>query len=225
MAEVNAKIKIKGKNFEILVDVEKALEVKKGKASGFEALISEAVFYNIKSGDRASESDLKAVFGTGDINIIAEKIIKSGEIEIPSDYLNKERQNKVKQVIDFLTKNAINPTTGNPYTPMRIEESITQAGINIENKPIESQLSRILEKLRPILPIKIETKKLKITIPAVHTGKVYGFVNEYKESERWLDNGDLEAVVNLPVGIQMDFYDKLNSVTHGSSIVEEIKNE
>lgn len=223
MSDVTAKISIKGKSYEILVDLDKALQVKKNLASVNEALSSEIIFHNIKSGDRAGEEDLKKAFGTNETGAVAEKIIKQGEIEIPSEYKNKERQDKVKQVTDFISKNAVNPTTNTPYTPTRIEDALSEAGINIENKPIETQISRILEKLRAILPIKIETKKVRILVPAIHTGKVYGLVQEYKEKENWLNNGDLEVIVNIPIGLQMDFYDKLNSVTHGSALTEEVK--
>ena len=223
MTNVTAKIKLNGKNYEILVDIDKALEVKKGKGDASQTLVSEAVFKNIKSGERASESDLQETFKTEDIYKIAEKIIKSGEIEIPSEYKNKERGEKLKQVVDFLVRNVVDPRTGNPYTPTRIEESISQAGVNIENKPVEEQISRILEKLRTVLPIKIETKKLKVTVPSIHTGRVYGLLQEYKEKEEWKNNGDLICIINIPIGMQMDFYDKLNNVTHGSTIVEEMK--
>ena len=59
MSEVSAKIKIKGKDYEILVDVDKALAVKKGEGNVSEALVSDVVFHNIKAGDRAGEADLK----------------------------------------------------------------------------------------------------------------------------------------------------------------------
>ena len=36
-------------------------------------------------------------------------------------------------------------------------------------------------------------------------------------------DGSLEVVVNIPAGITLDFYDKLNSVTHGSALTEELK--
>jgi len=223
MSNVTAKIKIKGKNYEILVDLDEALKIKKGEGEISQALISESVFYNIKSGEHASEADLQEAFGTNGINIIAEKIIKSGEIQIPAEYRNQERQEKIKQVIDFLVKNAVDSRTGNPYTYTRIEESLSQAGINIENKPIEEQIPKVIEKIKQVIPIKIETKKIKITIPALHTGKVYGLLKEYKESEEWLNNGDLVCFLSIPIGLEMDFYDKLNSITHGSAIVEEIK--
>ena len=73
--------------------------------------------------------------------------------------------------------------------------------------------------------IKISTKKVKITIPAEHTGKAYGVINQYKENENWLDDGSLEVFVDVPSGAIMNFYDKLNNVTHGSALTEEIKKE
>jgi len=100
---------------------------------------------------------------------------------------------------------------------------LKDAGVNIDNKPVEQQIAGILAKLKPIIPIKIETKKIKIIVPAMHTGKAYGLFKDYKEKEEWLGNGDLRVVVNIPAGLQMDFYDKLNGITHGSSIAEEVK--
>ena len=52
---------------------------------------------------------------------------------------------------------------------------------------------------------------------------MYGLVAQYKEKENWLNDGSLEVIVNVPAGIVIDFYDKLNSITHGSALTEEIK--
>ena len=224
MAQVPAKLSLKGKRYEILVDVDGAISVKQGKpVSMANVVVSDCVFYDLKKGLRASEADLQAAFGTNDIQVIAGKIIKSGEVNIPQEYRDNEREVKIKQVVDFLSRNALDPSTNRPHTPSRIQDALKSAGVNIDNRPIEEQMSKILEKLRPIIPIKIETKKLRITIPAIHTGKAYGVVTEYKEKEEWLNNGDLLVIVNLPAGMQMAFYDKLNGVTHGSAIVEEMK--
>ena len=91
------------------------------------------------------------------------------------------------------------------------------------NRPVDQQINKIIELLKPILPIKIETKKIKITLPAIYTGKAYGLFNEYKEKEDWLNNGDLQVTINLPVGLQMEFYDKLNAITHGAALSQEVK--
>ena len=72
--------------------------------------------------------------------------------------------------------------------------------------------------------LKLETKRIKIQVPAIYTGKVYGLVSSYKEKEKWLDNGDLELVASIPSGTALfSFYDKLNSATHGSAITQEIE--
>jgi len=224
MTDVIARIKIKGKNYETLVDVDKALQLKQGKPVSISNVLPiNQIFYDSKKGLRASESDLKLAFGTSDVNAVAEKIIRQGEVQVPKEYRDTERENKRKQIIDFLSKYVIDPRTEKPHTAERISAAIEEAGVNIDNRPIEQQITKVIEKIRVILPIKIQTKKLKIRIPAVHTGKVYGIISEYKESENWLSNGDLECIINLPVGLQEDFYDKLNAVTHGSAISQEIK--
>ncbi len=225
MTNTTARIKAKGKNFEIMVDVDKALKMKKGENVNIQEILGiNKIFTDSKKGLHASEDDLQDAFNTTEATKIAEKIIREGEIQLPQEYREKELEGKVKQVVDFLARNALDPNTGKPHTAERIKTAIQEAGIKIENKPVQDQLSKIIEKLRKVLPIKIESKKLKVVIPAVHTGKAYGLLNQYKEKEEWLENGDLEAIINLPVGLQSEFYDKLNSITHGSAITEEMNN-
>ncbi|MBU1136704.1 MAG: ribosome assembly factor SBDS [Nanoarchaeota archaeon] len=224
MVNVEARLKIKGKNFEILVDVDKALQLKQGIDVSLDNVVAvNDIFQDVKKGLRASSKELEENFGTSDFKIIAEKIIKQGEVVLPTEYRKKEQETKTKQVIEFLIKNAVDPTTRRPHSESRIKEALEQSKIKIKNKPIEQQITEIISELKKIIPITIETKKLKILVPAVHTGKVYGLLKDYKETENWMSNGDLSCIINLPAGLQMDFYDKLNGVTHGSAIVEEVK--
>ncbi len=224
MTNVTARIKANGKNFEILVDVDKALQLKKGIAVSMQNLLAiDKVYSDIKKGFIASDQDLVQAFGSKDLSLVAEKIIKKGEVLLPIEYRNKEREDKIKQVIDFIARNAIDPTTKRSHTTERIKKALEDAGVNVENKPISEQISKIIEKLRPILPLKIETKKLSLKIPAQYTGNVYGLLKDYKENEDWQNDGSLICVINLPAGLQMEFYDKLNAITHGNTIVEEVK--
>ena len=222
MSQTTARIKKEGKTFEILVDLDEALKVRKGEGNINSAILSGAVFYNLKSGEHASSDDLKKGFGSEDIAVVGAKIIKSGEVVMTADHMREEQSQKYKKVVDFLVRNAVSPS-GQPYTADRIETALKEAGVNVKNKSVESQVSEILKQLQKILPIKIETKKLKVTIPAAHTGQGYGVVQEFKESEEWQSNGDLVVVLNIPAGLVMDFYDKLNGVTHGAGLSEEIK--
>lgn len=225
MTQSTAKLTKDGKHFEVIVDMEKAMAYKKGESDTVDFLEADKVFYNSKRGDIASGGDLKDVFGTEDVNEIAGKIVKGGEVLTTQEVRSAEQEQKFKQVVDFLVTNAVDPKTGNPHTPERIKSALEEANVNIKNKPIDDQVSEIVEQISKVIPIKIETKKIKITVPAIHTGKVYGIVNQYKESEEWKDNGDLEIIVSVPAGMIMDFYDKLNGVTHGSALTEELKSE
>ncbi len=221
MTQTTARIKQAGKHFEIVVDLDTALKFKKGESAETGAE-SDRIFTDIKKGNVASEKELEDAFGTTDVSEIIKKIIKNGEVLVTQEHRDEERDKKLKQIVDFLTRNTVNPQTGNPHTPERIKRALEEAHVNIKNVPIESQVKEILEQISKIIPIKIETKKIKITIPAIHTGKVYGIVNPYKEEENWLNDGSLEVIVSIPAGIVMDFYDKLNSATHGSAVTQEI---
>lgn len=224
MTQTIARIKREGKHFEILVNLEEALKVAKGEkdANLGSAVLTEAVFYNLKSGEHASDKDLEKIFETTALMEIAEKIIKTGEIVKTTESMKAEQDKKYKQVVDFLSKNAVSPE-GRPYTPDRIMKALNEARINIKNKPIETQIDEILEQLLKTLPIKIERKKIRLIIPAIHTGKAYGIVKEFIKEETWKSNGDLDVIAEMPAAMVFDFYDKINSATHGSVLSEEIK--
>ncbi len=226
MVQTTARMNKAGKHFEILVDLDRALDFKKnsqGSANDF--LEIDKIFSDSRKGHAASGSDMQASFGTEDVQAVAENIVKNGEVLLTQEHRDEERENKIKQVVDFLTTNSINPQTGNPHTSERIRNALEEAHVLIKNTPIESQINEIVAEISKVLPIKIATKKVKLTIPAVHTGKTYGLINQYKETENWLSNGDLEVIINVPAGLIMDFYDKINSATQGSVLTEEVKEE
>ena len=225
MTQTTARIKRGGKHFEILVDLEEAMKVRKDLpgANISAAIITDKIFYNLKSGEHASSDDLQINFETSDPILVAEKIIKHGEVVQTTESIRSEQEAKYKQAVDFLSKNAVSPE-GRPYTPERIEKALHEAHINIKNKPIESQLDEILDHLSKVLPIKIEMKKVKLIIPAIHTGKAYGIVKDCKIEESWKNNGDLEVIVQMPTALIFDFYDKINGATSGSVLSEELKN-
>ena len=226
MTDTTARTRVGSKVFETMVDLDNAIKLKKGEEVAITDVIRDNfVYHELKKGIKAGESDLKEAFGTTEFSEVVEKIVKKGEIEETQEFRDESTEQKRKQIVDFLVRNAVDARTDNPFTPDAIESAMKQAGVKVENQPVERQIKTITESLKTIIPIKIETKKIMIKIPAEHTGKVYGILQEYKEKENWLGNGDLEVVLNLPVGLQSDFYDKLNSITHGSAITQEMKDK
>lgn len=222
MAQTTAKIRKGKNNFEILVDLDEALKIRRGEGDISSAVLTDNIFTNLKSGEHAGKDILEVEFGTSELYSVAEKIIRSGEVVLPTEYINEQSEKKYKQIVDFLVKNAISPE-GRPYTPDRIMTVLKEAKVNVKNKSIESQIDEIVSSIQKIIPIKIDTKRIKITVPAQHTGKSYGFLTEFRDEEEWLSNGDLVITVKIPAGMILDFYDKLNSITQGSAIAEELK--
>ena len=221
MTNTTARLTRNGKKYEILVDLEEALKVRKGEGNISAAVLTNSIFHNLKSGENAGKDILEKEFGTSDMMEISAKIIKSGEIVLPLDYVHKEQDQKLKQVVDFLVKNSVSPE-GRPYTPDRILSALKEANVQVKNKAIDSQIPEIVEAVGRILPIKIEVRKIRVTIPAQYSGKVYGIINDFKQEEEWLSNGDLVATLGIPAGLLIDFYEKLNDVAHGSILGEEI---
>jgi len=221
MPKVTARIKIKNKQYEIHVDLDEALKLKEGKGDIVSALDTPRIYYDIKKGTSVSNKDLQDAFGTTDVYQIAKIIITKGEIQKTQEYRDTERETKIKQVISLIIKNAVGQH-GMPFTEERLKAAINQIHFNFDSKPAEQQMLDLVNKLKEVIPIKIETKKIKLIIPARFTGQVYGLLKDYKESEEWLSNGDLQAILNIPPGILIDFYEKLNSITHGAAQSEEI---
>ena len=224
MVDTVARLRVGKLNFETMVELDSAMKLKKGIAVSITDVIRDNFVYtDLKKGMKAGKAELELSFGTTELASIVERIVKKGELEVTQEFRDEALENRKKQVIDFLSKNAVDARTNRPFTPEMIAGAIKQAGIKIENVSVDKQIKNIIETLKKAIPIKIETKKIKIKIPAQFTGQTYGLVQEYKEKEEWLSDGSLEVILNIPVGITMDFYDRLNKITHGSALTSEIK--
>ncbi|MBR9704706.1 ribosome assembly factor SBDS [Candidatus Pacearchaeota archaeon] len=224
MTDTIAKLKVGKLDFETMVNMENALKLKKGEDVSINDVISDSFVYtDQKKGMKAGKDELLNSFNTEDFSTIVEKIVKKGEIEITKEFRDEALENRKKQVVEFLSKNAVDARTRRPFTPDMISSSISQAGVKIENQPVERQIKGIIDKLKEVIPIKLDTKKIKVKIPAQFTGQIYGLIQDYKEKEEWEGDGSLGVTLNIPSGLLMEFYDKLNKITHGAALSEELK--
>ncbi len=224
MTDVICRYKSGKLNFETMVNLENAMKLKRGEKININDVIRDRFVYtDLKKAMRAGAPELENVFGTTDFFQVVQKIVQKGQLETTQEFRDEALENRRKQVVEFLSKNAMDARTSRPFTPDMITNAIKEAGVKIENVSVEKQITRIMDELRKIIPIKIATKKIRIKIPPQFTGQTYGLVNEYKEKEEWFADGSLEVVLNIPVGLQTEFYDKLNSITHGAAITSEIR--
>ncbi len=214
------RLKTHGQNFEILVDCGNAIALRGGKSIDMhDVLAAMKIFSDAKKGLEASETAMKQIFGTNDVGEIARTIIQKGEIQLTQDYREKLREEKRRQVISIIHRNGVDPKTHLPHPPQRIENAFIEAKFHVDEfKPVQEQVQEALKKLRPILPIKFEVKEIAIRINPEFAPKCYSTVKIFGTilREEWQANGYWVAVVEIPGGMETDFYDKLNNICHGN---------
>src|SRR3989338_826024 len=217
---VIAKLKKEGKTYEILVDCEKALSLRSGKTiSVSDVVVTDEIFYDAKKGTRASEHELEKIFGTDDKLEICKSIIMDGVVPLTADLLRKEIENKRKQIVDFIHKNVVDPGTGRPHPPQRIDAAMNEAKVRIdENKSAEHQFQLVIDQIRKILPIKCELRELMIKVPAQHGGRILPIIKKFGKllSDSWGSDGSLNAKVEIPAGIQEELEVALNNIAKGN---------
>jgi ribosome maturation protein SDO1 len=216
-----------GERFEIAVEPELAIKFKHGEKIPIRDIVhSDKIFSDLQKGSIASENRLKQLFGTTDGYKIAETIIKEGMIQLTAEYRNKLREQKRKHLVNMIQKYGVDPRTKAPHTIQRIEAAMEEAKVKIdETKKPEDQVQDILDKLKPILPISFEKKKIKLNIAAEFAAKCYSTVKNLGAilKEEWKNDGSWEALIEIPGGLETELYDKLNSITRGQMTAEVMK--
>lgn len=214
-----ARLKKGGKNFEVAIDPDLAIQYRAGKSVDIREVIkSEKIFADVKKGLVAETSTLPQIFGTADPLAVASILLKDGELQLTAEFRNKLQEDKLKRVITLIARYAIDPKTKLPHPPLRIQHALDEAKVKIDvYKSAEEQLDSIVKKLQPILPIRIETKRIEVRIPPEFAGKAYPAIVRFAkpQNEVWNNDGSYQCTVDLPAGLEPDFYEHLNHLTHG----------
>lgn len=215
-----ARINIGGEKFEIILKPDLAFDYKIGKEIPIsKILLIEEIYSDSGKGSRVSSEKLQEAFSTTDVQKIAEKILKSGELQITTEQKRKLIEDKRKQIITFISRNCLDPRTGAPHPPLRVEQAMSQVKIPIDPfKGVDEQSKLFIEQLRIIIPIKMEKMQVAVKIFPEYAGKAYGMVKELGNvvKEEWLSDGSWAAIVEMPAGIYSSFVDKLGKATQGT---------
>jgi ribosome maturation protein SDO1 len=215
-----ARLSVEGDRFEILVKPEEALNFRMGKQVAVtQLLVIEEVYSDANKGTRASTEKLQKAFGTTDVVKIADEILRRGELQLTTDQRRQLVEDKRKQIVAFLTRHCIDPRTGTPHPPLRIEQALSQIRISIDPfKSAEEQAKTIIDGLRPIIPLKMEQMRVAVKIFAEHAAKAYGAVKNYGTitKEEWQRDGSWIGVVEMPAGLYGPFIDRLGKLTQGT---------
>ncbi len=206
--------------FEILVKPQQALDYKLGKAVAVgQLLLIEEIYSDSSKGTRASTEKLEKHFGTTDALKVAEEIMKSGELQLTTEQRHQLIEEKRRQIVSIIVRNAIDPRTGAPHPPLRIEQAMEQIRLSIDPyKTAEEQSKQVIEELRPILPLKLEQMRVAVKVFPEHAARAYNALKSLGtvSREEWQADGSLVAVVEMPAGLYGSFLDRVGKLTQGT---------
>jgi ribosome maturation protein SDO1 len=228
---VTARLESHGQRFEVLVDPDAALAIRRREFDDDleDVIAAEDVFEDASSGDRPPESALEEVFDTTDPLEIIPEVIQRGEIQITAEQRREMQQQKHNQLVNKIARNAVNPQMDDaPHPPERIERALEEAGFTIDPmEPVENQVDDALDALRPVIPIRFDEVVIAVQIPAERAGSAQAQVRQFGELEReeWQSDGSWVGVLRFPAGLQNDFYDLVNEHTSGEAETRIVKDE
>jgi len=209
-----------GEKFEILVDPDKGLAYKNGERDDLtNVLMIDTIFTDANKGSKPTEAKLKAVFGTEDPVEIAEIMFEKGVFQLTAQQRRDMTEQTLKQIITLISRNYVDPATKIPHPPLRVQNALEGIKVNIDPfKDAEEQLKDIVDALRPVLPMSMETVEIAIKIPAEHSSKSYGIVKELAEIRRdeWTTDGSWVAVVAISAAMRGELIDRLGKATQGN---------
>lgn len=230
---VVARLEKGGTHFEILVDPEIALKFREEKGNMKldldDLLAVEGVFVGpARDGDKASTEDMMKTFGTTDVPEAVKQILLKGDLQLTTDQRRRMVERKKRLIIEHIARNAINPQTKAPHPPSRIENAMDEARVHLDPfKSVDAQVQEVLKALRPLIPIRIETVSIAVKFPATQAGKASAALRGWGEvkQEAWQADGSFIAVVELPGGMQNEFFSELNKRTHGEVETRIVKSQ
>jgi len=222
-----ARLESHGESFEILIDPKVVNQLREGKEVNlYEFMVIDEIFKNAHKGTKASEEKIKEVFGTTETIEVAKQIILKGEVQLTAQQRKEMLEAKRLRIIAEIARNALNPQTGGPHTPARIEAAMEEAKVHIDPfKPVDMQVNQVLDKLRPIIPIRFDKIKIAVKLTADDYGKCYEEVVHFGRilKDEWQKNGSWIGVVEMPAGMRDEFFDRINGRTHGNAEFKQVK--
>ena len=223
---VIARLESGGHKFEILIDPEAAQAFREnGEIDWDDALATEGVWSDSAKGEHAGDEAVQEVFGTLELEAVCTAILERGDIQLTAAQRKELVERRYKQLVAHIASAAMNPQTGAPHPPQRIENALAEAKFAVDPlEALERQVERAVKALRVLLPISFEKMRVAVKIPAQHVGRCYGEMKALATitQEEYQSDGSWIAVLELSAGAHADLLDRLGSLTHGTAEIKQL---
>lgn len=215
------RLTVDGERFEILVNPDNALSFKLGRNVELSQVIAiDEVYSDSSKGLRANTEKLKKSLGTTDHAEAAKIVLKRGDLQLTTDQRRKIVEDKRKQIVSIIARNFVDPRTGLPHPPTRIEQAMGEIRVSIDPfKDVQEQTKVVVDLLRPVIPLKSEKMKIRVKVPPQFAPQAIGVLKGSGEilKEEWGSDGSLTALVEITAGVHASLLERLGSATRGAA--------
>ncbi|MDG6994796.1 MAG: ribosome assembly factor SBDS [Nitrososphaerota archaeon] len=209
-----------GEHFEILVHPDAALDFKFGRKVEVSQIVAvDEIYSDSNKGLRVPSEKLLKHFKTDNFLQVAEIILRKGNLNLTTEQRRRLVEDKRKQIVANIARNFVDPRTGLPHPPLRIEQAMAEVRMSIDPfKDVNEQTKAVVDELRGILPLKSERIKLLVKVPAQYASQSFGALKGVGEilKEDWGADGSLTVIIEIPAGVHSTLLDRLGSLTKGN---------
>ena len=178
------------------------------------------IYSDANNGLRVPAEKLTKAFKTSNFLQMAEIILRKGDLNLTTEQRRRLVEEKRKQIVTNVSRNFVDPRTGLPHPPLRIEQAMTEARLTIDPfKDVNEQTKVVVDSLRRILPLKSERIKLLVKVPAQFASQSFGALKGVGDisREEWGQDGGLTVIIEIPAGVHSTLLDRLGSLTKGTA--------
>ena len=212
---------VEGEHFEILVHPDPALDFKMGRKVDVSQVVAvDEVYSDANKGLRIPSEKLTKAFKSNNFLEIAEVILRKGDLNLTTDQRRRMTEEKRKQIITSIARNFVDPRTGLPHPPLRVEQAMAEVRLTIDPfKDVNEQMKSVVDALRGILPLKSERIKLQVKVPSQFASQSFGALKGAGDilKEDWGADGGLTVMIEIPAGAHATLLDRLGSLTKGTA--------
>ncbi len=198
-----------------------ALDFKFGRKVEVSQIVAvDEVYSDANKGLRVPADKLSRVFKTNNFVQIAETILRKGDLNLTTDQRRRLVEEKRKQIVANISRNFVDPRSGLPHPPLRVEQAMAEVRISIDPfKDAGEQTKAVVDELRGILPLKSERIKMLVKIPAQYASQSFGALKGVGDivKEEWGSDGGLTVVIEIPAGVHSTLLDRLGSLSKGTA--------
>jgi len=218
---VIARYETGGNRFEILIDPKAAQSYSEGDEIDWEdAIAADGIWSDSSKGERTPDMLVNNTFETTDLIEIYKKILVEGTIQLTSQQRKEMVEQKRKQIVAHIVANAMNPQTGGPHPPQRIENAIDEVRYSVDPmETMDSQVEKIIKSIKKLIPISFEKIRVAVKIKAIYVGKCYGQITSLSkiESEEYQKDGSWIGMLEMSATSFAKLEDTLGSLTKGTA--------